>query len=150
MTELRQYDPQQVIGTWATPLGSFDILDGRIDPGTFITPARNTRRWALENDGNNNSTRVKQPDRTASITVELSASSPTNAVLSRLAAIDDTTENVVGVLTLRDLSGDTLVVATGAFLEDVPDPSYGSERGTRSWVWLCARLDVDVGGHDLA
>lgn len=150
MTELRQYDPIRVIGSFSTAAGSVDILDGTIDPGDFVTVASDNPRWARERDRGGNATRVKMNNRGGLVTVNLSASSPTNTKLSTLVQIDGVSENVVGVLLLRDLNGNSVVTATGAFISDIPDPSFGSDRGTRAWVWECAEIEKFVGGHDIA
>ena len=149
-TELRQYDPIQVVGSWVTVRGSTDILNGTIDPGDFLTITKDNPRWAREHDRAGNTTRVKNNNRGGSVTVNLSASSPTNTELSALAVADDVTENIVGALVIRDLNGNTLIEADGAFLEDAPAPSFGSERGARAWTWQCAAIRTFLGGHDVA
>lgn len=149
MTELRQYNPLQVVGSWTTATGSVDILDGRID-GSFLQTTSDNKRWARENDQHGNATRVKMNNRGGTITVTLSASSPTNSQLSARVEADDATEAVVGFLLLKDLNGNTVVEADGAFLEDIPDPSFGSDRGSRAWVFQCAAVRKFVGEHDIA
>lgn len=152
MTDLRQYDPMQVVGTWATtsPLGSIDITDGVIDGGTFAAVASDNRRWVRENDRAGNSTRVKVNNKGGAVTISIAASSPTNRRLSLAAELDDATENVVGALVIRDLNGGTVIEADGAFLEGIPDPSFGNTRGQRDWVFQCATIRVHLEGHDLA
>ncbi|NJK32973.1 MAG: DUF3277 family protein [Deltaproteobacteria bacterium] len=148
--ELRQYDPLQVTGSWATSIGVFDIVDGAISGGDFVSVERDNPTWARESDRGGNAVRVKNNNKGGTVAVTLSASSPTNAVLSSAQAIDELTENVVGLLTLKDLNGDTVVEAVGAFLTQTPPPSFGSERGSRTWVWEAAQIVSFLGGHDLA
>lgn len=147
---LRQYDPLQVTGSWATPVGVFDIVDGAIAPGDFLTVTRDNPTFARESDRGGNATRVKNNNKGGTVSVTLSASSPTNAVLSAAQVTDELSENVVGLLTLRDLNGDTVVEAVAAFLTQTPDPTFGSERGSRTWVWEAAQVNSFLGGHDLA
>jgi hypothetical protein len=150
MTEpLRQYEPIQVVASWATVFGSIDVVDGAVE-GEFLGVAMDNKRWSIEGDRAGNATRVKNNRRTGTVTITLSASSPTNAVLSALAQVDDGTENVVGLLLIKDLSGTTLIEADGAFIEDIPDLGFGSDRGSRVWVFRCASVTKYVGGHDLA
>lgn len=152
MGELRQYVPLKVVGAWTTqtPLGSIDILDGTVNAGEFLAVETDNATWSRESDRHGNATRVKNSNKGGRVRVTMSASSPTNAKLSRAVAIDETSDSVVGPLLLKDLNGNTVVSATGAFLVDTPDPSFGSDRGTRVWVWECATIDKFVGGHDLA
>lgn len=149
MAELRQYDPLQVVGSWTTPSGVVDILDGRIE-GEFLRVLRDNKRWTREHDAHGNATRVKNNNRGGAVEVVISASSPTNAALSKRAQADDLTENVVGALLLKDLNGNTVIEADGAFIEDVPDPSFGNTRGDRTWIWQCAAVRPNLGGHNLA
>ena len=149
MAELRQFDPLQVVGSWITPTGAVDILDGRIS-GEFLATARDNMRWAREFDAHGNATRVKNNNTGGSVTLTLSASSPTNAALSARVAADQLGENIVGPLVLRDLNGETVIECDGAFLEDVPEVSFGQERGTRTWVFQCAGIRQFVGGHSIA
>lgn len=149
MAELRQYDPIQVVGSWSTPAGVVDILDGRIS-GEFFSTSKDNPRWSREFDAHGNATRVKNNNRGGSFSVTLSASSPTNAILSARVAADYLSENLVGPMILKDLNGDTVLEADGCFIEDVPDLSFGQERGSRTWVFQCAALRIFAGGHELA
>ena len=151
MKELRQYNQQKVVGSWA-PAGVavIDITDGSVSDEFFST-ARNAPRWAHESDGMGNATRVKGNDRGASFTVTLSASSPTNEALTRAAEADDITETVVGPMLLRDLNGQTVITANNAYLEGIPDRAYqGNARGTVAWVFHCSDMTRHIGGHNQA
>ncbi len=149
MAELRQNDPLKVVASWTTPLGVINILDGRID-GDYMTVASDNKRWTRDHDGNGNATRTKNNNRGGTVSITLSASSPLNDRLSQAVQADDLSDNVVGVLVIKDLSGTTLIEADGAFLEDAPDPTFGNNRGQRVWVWQCASQRRFVGGHNLA
>lgn len=152
MTELRQYVPTKVVGSWVTPtpLGTIDILDGVINGGEFLAIETDANTWARENDLNGNATRVKNSNQGWRVRVTLSASSPTNTLLTKAAQLDDLTESVVGALVLKDLNGNTIVECDGAFLVDIPDFGFGSDRGSRVWVWECAAVRPFLGGHDVA
>jgi hypothetical protein len=150
MSELTQYNPMKVVGAWKTPGGQVDFLDGAAS-AEFAVIARDNPMWTREFDAYGNVTRVKNNNTGCTITITLSASSPTNDVLTKLVLADRATENIVGPISLKDLSGTTEIVATGCFLEDVPDVSFAQERGTRTWVFQCAALStMFVGGHKLA
>ena len=152
MTELRQYAPLKVVGSWVIPIppGVIDILDGAVNTGDFVAIETDTDAWSREADLSGNATRVRNNNGGGRIRVTLSASSPTNTKLSAMAAADAISENVVGALVLRDLNGNTVVECDGAFLVDIPDFSFGSERGSRTWTWECAAIRVVLGGHDIA
>ena len=136
--------------TTPIPPGVIDILDGVVGTGDFAVIETDADAWSREADRAGNATRVRNYNGGGRIRVTFSASSPTNTKLSSMAAADAISENVVGALVLRDLNGNTVVECDGAFLADVPDFSFGSERGTRTWVWECASIRTVLGGHDLA
>ena len=148
--ELRQYVNTKVVGSWTTPLGTVDILDGAVRTADFVAASNDGGdRWAIEGDGNGNATRTKNSNRVGGIAVTISASSPTNLKLTKLAEADDQLENIVGVLELRDKNGDSKIVMTGAFLLDIPPGTFGASRGVRVWRWACARKQERAGGHNL-
>lgn len=152
MGELRQYVPLKVVGSWDTnsPLGVIDILDGTVNAGEFLAVETDNATWSRESDRHGNATRVKNSNAGGRVRVTFSASAPTNAKLSAAVLADEISDNVVGPLMLKDLNGNTVVEADGCFLVDTPDPSFGSDRGSRVWVWECATIRKFIGGHDLA
>lgn len=153
MTDLAQYVPTKVVGSWATPaatgFGVVDILQGAID-GAFLASTSDNARWTREHDLAGNATRVYNSNRGGSLSITISASSPTNTTLSALAELDDITQSVVGAIVLKDLNGNTIVEIDGAFLEDIPAVSFGNDRGSRTWTWQYAAARVFLGGHDAA
>lgn len=147
---LAQYVPIKVVGSWATPIGTVDILDGTVRGQEFAAFVRNVDTWSLETDASGNATRVKSSDKSGGLTVTFSASSPTNRKLSLMAQADELLENVVGVLNLADKNGDSEIVMQGAFLVRIPDLSFSNVRGVRAWRWMCKAGDNFIGGHNPA
>lgn len=145
---MHQYVPTKVVGSWTTPAGTVDIMDGTVRGEVFADASKNADRWTLETDNAGNATRVKNEDRTGGLAVTFSGSSPTNKKLWQLAQTDDQLENIVGVLKLRDLSGESEVVMTGAFLVGIPPFSAGNTRGVKVWRWMCQREDTKQAGHN--
>lgn len=146
---MRQYIPIKVVGAWAGVFGSIDILQGVINAGDFFSSARDNPTWARESDQGGSGTRVKNSNKGGNLSITFSASDPINNTLSNLVETDEVAENIVGVINLKDLSGETVIVATGAFIPMVPDPSFGSERGSRTWTWECEKIVTHLGGHNL-
>jgi hypothetical protein len=145
-----QYNPTKVVGSWATPtpLGVIDLLDGIVD-GEFFALTKDTARWIPEHDGNGNYTRVRNNARGGSFSITYSASSPTNHKLSLAVEADDVSENVVGPMILKDLNGTSTVELDDVYIEDVPDLSFGAERGSRVWTFHYSVGRIHVGGHDV-
>lgn len=152
MSELRQYVPTKVVGAWttATPLGAIDILDGTVGAGEFAAVELDNANWSRESDKHGNATRVFNANDGGRIRITLTASSPTNTKFSKAVQADKLTHSVVGPLLLKDLNGNTVIEAEGAFLVGLAPVSFGSDRGTRVWTFECAKIRMFVGGHDIA
>jgi hypothetical protein len=144
---MRQYNPLQVVGSWTTPIGVFDILQGVIN-GEFLTSSRDNKFFTRENDLAGNATRIVQPNQGGQLTVNISASDPVNAQLSGAHAADRLATNVIGLLLLKDLNGLTVVKNADAFLEDFPDPRFGNARGSWAWTWQIGKMTPFIAGHD--
>lgn len=149
MPELRQYDPIQVIGTWSTPTGAVDIMDGVID-GEFLSETIDNPDWVREHDQAGNATRTRMHNTGGTFALTFSASAPINAILSAKRQNDLLTAVEVGPLVLKDLNGTTVLTCVGAYLQGRPAVSFGSERGQRTWVFEYASAVAFVGGHDIA
>lgn len=147
---MRQYVPMKVVATWVTPgpFGTIDIVDGHIEDSDFFNTTKDNPTWAREHDGAGNATRVKNDNEGGSVTVVIGKSSPTNAQLSGVVALDRVSENQVGILTFKDMNGSTIGVCEDAFLEDEPEAGFGATRGSNSWTWQCSSIRKFIGGHD--
>jgi hypothetical protein len=138
-----------VVGAWVVPTGTVDILEGRISD-EFFGQEYDNDTWEHEGDGQGNGTRTKNPNDSGMLTITLSASSPTNDVLSALVLRDKVTEDVVGVLTLRDLSGTSTLIGSGAYIPRMTSLQFARARGQRVWRFKCTSIDAFAGGHNLA
>lgn len=146
---MRQYDPTKVVMSWVTPtpLGVIDLADGVVDQ-EFFAMTKDQARWTREHDLNGNATRVYHSNRGGSFSISYSASSPSNTKLSRCVQADDQAQNVVGPVIVKDLNGNTIGEFDDAFIEDVPDLTFGAERGMRTWTFQYGKARVFAGGHD--
>lgn len=93
-------------------------------------------------------TRNKKFDRRATATVTLMGSSLTNDALSALAKADADSPNGAGVgsFEIFDRSGTTVFRASKAWIQKVPDTSFGAEVGSRAWEIRLADCQFLVGG----
>ncbi len=143
---MREYNPLKVVGSWATPLGVYNVLQAVI-PAEFLSTSRDNKYFARENDLFGNSTRVVQPNTGGQITVRISRSDPINDDLTKAHLADRLTSSVVGLLSLKDLNGTTKVKSADAFIEDVPDPSFSNARGQWDWVFQVGKMLPYIGSH---
>lgn len=148
---LHRYNPSQVTAVWALAggLASIDILQGAA-PGSFIT-ASLPPLWAHRAGRNGAGVRVKNLDRSGTLSVTITAESPLNTALSAVVISDDLTETAVGTIMVKDLNGSSLYTGTGAFLQGHPPQlEFATEAGTRTWTWLVNEVVPFVGGQDEA
>lgn len=144
---MREYNPLSVVGSWTTPIGVYSVVEAVI-PGEFLTTARDNKFFARENDGFGNATRVVQPNLGGSVIIRISASDPLNDQLSKAHLADRLTSSVVGLLSIKDLSGTSKVKAAEAFIEDFPDPKFSMQRGQWDWVFQVGKMLPYIGSHD--
>jgi len=149
MSTLRQYDPVSVSGSWR----GIPITEGVVS-GEFFSTAQDNTLWTQEADLQGNVTRVKNNIRAGSFQLTLSASSPTNAALVTAYTEDQGGANRVGDMVLEDNSSPALspmrITARNAYIQAVAEVSFGSERGSRVWTFLCTDLEFEGGGHEVA
>jgi hypothetical protein len=140
MAYLRQYDPLKVVGSFYCPLGAIDIVEGAIF-GDFLMVTKDLPMFERDTDGFGNSIRVKNNNIGGTINLQLSASSPTNEELSKVALSDYLSETTgLGYMNLEEVGGNSQIIATGVYLRDFPQVTFGVNRGVRSWTFECAAI----------
>lgn len=140
MPDFKQYDPGKV----AVSFNGIQIQG--IAPDTFVRVARTTDAYAKEVGAGGDVTRVRSRDRSGEVTITLMAASPTNDLLSAVHASDELLNDGVGELQVQDNLGTTILVAANAWIKKLPEVEFGSEGGTREWMFECAELEMLVGG----
>ena len=134
------YDPGRVIVTFRGIL-----IQGFAD-GTFVNAERTEDAFAKVVGASGDVTRVRSRDRSGEVTLTLQAASPTNDLLSAVAQIDESTGLGYGPLLIKDLNGNTLLLAEQAWIRKAPAVEFGTDASNREWVFDCAALDMTVGG----
>ncbi len=139
---IRNYDSKLVAVIFGGPITGFA-------DGTFVTVEYNEDAFTLQMgaDGINN-TRSKTNNSSGKVTVTLSQSSPSNAVLSAFHKADKLAPFGAGVkpLTVKDISGTSLHFAPTAWIVKAATSEYAKEAGSREWVFETDALDSFVGG----
>ena len=92
--------------------------------------------------------RSKNCNKAGTATITLAQTSPSNDLLSELAANDEAANTGVVPLLVRDLNGTTLAAAPDAWVRKMPSTAFGKEIGDREWVLDCGRLNLFVGGSN--
>lgn len=115
-------------------------------PGTFVAAARNNDSWNLSVGSGGDATRAKSGDKSGRVTITLLGASKSNAALSAMARLDERFGTQIGPLSVKDLSGDDLVIAGAAWIVKPPDLEKSNEETNREWVFETANLEIEAGG----
>jgi hypothetical protein len=138
------YDPKQVILT----VGGVPIT-GFAD-GTFITVERSNDSFTKSSGADGIVTRVKQNDKSGTITCTLAQTSPSNDILSAQAVLDEQSNAGVVPVQCKDNSGRTVLFSAFAWIRKPPSVEFGKEVSNREWPMDAADLDINVAGNPIA
>ena len=113
---------------------------------TFIEVERSSEAFTKSVGAGGEVCRVRNRDRSATIKFTLMASSPVNDILSAIAIADEANGSGIGVLSIRDSQGTTVLLAGNAWIKKMPKVDFAKELPNRDWELECAVLDIFVGG----
>ena len=115
--------------------------------GTFVSVARDEQAFTKVTGADGTTSRAKSANRSGSITLTLSQTSPSNDVLSALAVADEETGAGVVPVLIKDGSGRSVHATDAAWVQKMPDAEDGKEITDREWVLDCARITNFIGGN---
>ena len=139
----KNFDPAKHVITWA------GILFQGPASGTFLSAERADDAFKLDVGAAGDVTRVRNRNRTGSVTYTCQAASPLNDQLSARAALDEAFGTGVGPLQVKDLNGNTVLHAEYAWIRKMPTVEIADEASNREWIFDCADLAMTVGGSVL-
>lgn len=93
------------------------------------------------------STRVRSANRTASITVSLKQTSPSNDVLTDLLNADLNEGDQVFPVTITDNFGTTLISSNSGWVQGWPSTAFADSVNAREWVIDLSSVNWFVGGN---
>lgn len=137
----KTYDPGLVIVTFGST-----IITGYAD-GTFVKASRNEDAFKTYVGADGTPARSRSRNRSGSIEITLSQTSPSNDALSASVLADELLGTGVSPCSIRDLNGTTLVVAPEAWVRKPADIEEGKEIGPRTWTIDTGRMEMLVGGN---
>lgn len=82
-----------------------------------------------------------------SIEIVLSQTSPTNAILTALATVDDLSRLATFPVFAKDSSGSSLFLATTCWVDKPPEADYSNRLKDRRWVLKSSDLVFNLGGN---
>ncbi len=137
----RQFDVQDlsiIVGT--------HIVSG-YSPNAVITLTRDAPLWITTVDANGKSTRRKNNNRNASLTVNLSQASPSNDVFSTYFNLDEQFSTGTFAIIIKDNNGSMLVTSAECYVEESAKGDIDT-LGENERVWNIKMLDTGwfIGG----
>lgn len=121
-------------------------LNGFAD-GTYLTVKRMSDAFSSVAGAGGEVARVRNRDKRGEITFSCLASSPVNDLLMAAALLDEESGAGVGVFSMMDGNGTTVVNAPNTWVKKIPDLEESKELPTREWTLECEDLDLFVGGN---
>lgn len=91
--------------------------------------------------------RMTVPDKTYTLEISLSQTSPSNSVLNALATLDHISGRAQFPIFAKDSSGQSLFLATTCWVESPPEASYGSSIADRTWTIKCSEMVFGIAGN---
>ena len=136
------YSPQKIeISINGTSMSGFA-------DGTFVNIVKTSDAFTMSTGADGNTNRVHSADSSGTITLTLQQTSASNDYLSELALIDETTQQAVFMIQVKDALGTGLWSANQAWIRKYADSEFSNDMGTREWNIDCASLISFVGGND--
>lgn len=134
------YDPKLVL------LNLGEVFFSGFAPGTMIRVSRDQDSFTKVAGSDGEVARVRNRNRSGSVTVTLLQTSQCNDRCSALLAADELFGTGVRPLRLVDASGTTVIAADRAWIRKPADPEFADSLSNREWTIDCADLESFVGG----
>lgn len=115
--------------------------------GTGIMMERSEDMFSKVSGADGKVSRAKSNDFTGRLTVTLKQTSPSNDFLSGIAELDETTNDGVIPVILKDFNGTTIATSTAAWCVKKPNVELSKEITNREWIFDMADLTYHVGSN---
>jgi hypothetical protein len=137
------YDPSQVIVT----VGA--VIVSAFSDGDAVTARASEDYYTTRVGTDGGVARARNSNRMGEFEFRLLQTSGANDLLSALVNIDDLTNGGKGVVPISvvDLSGRSLAVATQCWIKTIPEVVFGKDVGERVWVFTAADMRIFHGGN---
>lgn len=142
MATIALYSPKDV----TVLLGGFYKLDGYASD-TFINIRKDVKPFDAMKSMDGEQSRIYRKDEGYTVELTLAQSSAANNILSAIYNVDVATQMGKFPLFIKDLKGSTTFFAGTAWIEDIPDTSFGAELTTRTWVIGTSEAGLNIGGN---
>jgi hypothetical protein len=139
---MREWDPKTVVVMFGE-----NRVEGYAD-GTFVRGERNADAFSTKVGSDGGGARVRNRNRSGTLTITLLQSSASNKVLSQIAEADELDNTGVGVkrLLVKTIVGESLFFAKEAWIRKRPAQEYATDLSNREWVFESLAVEMHEGG----
>ncbi len=143
----KRYSPKRITGSFQPKGGDVIQFNGYMD-GTFAELEYNEDAVTLHNGGQGDATLVLNANKSAKLVVTFIQGSETNDKLSKY--VPDSRRNYLptGMVSLRDLNGNTLCSAESGVIAKMAKIMFGKEVAGREWTFILPEADIFAGGDN--
>lgn len=139
---LSTYSPSDVTIT----LAGMHAVTGYAD-GTFVRITKDMKPFSKVRAMDGEMARMYFDDAGYKVELTLMQSSGTNNILSMLYNVDTVTHMGKFPLFIKDGRGQTSFLAATAWIEQIPEVTFGSTLETRTWIFGCSDVVLNIGGN---
>jgi len=140
---LSTYSPSDVSVT----LAGMHSVTGYVD-GTFIRITKDVKPFTKVRAMDGEQARMYFDDAGYRVELTLMQSSGSNNILSMIYNVDTATHMGKFPLFIKDGRGQTNFLAATAWIEEIPEVTFGSELSERKWVFGCSDVVLTIGGNE--
>ena len=142
MANLLLYSPSDV----TVSIAGIHVVSGFADD-TFVSISKDISPFQIQRAMNGDVARLYNHDEGFRMELTLAQSSATNNILSALYNIDAATRIGKFPVFVTDGRGSTEFFALTAWVDRLPDVSFGQALSTRTWIIQCTQAAMTVGGN---
>jgi hypothetical protein len=140
---LSTYSPSDVTIT----IAGMHSVTGYTD-GTFVRITKDLKPFSKVRAMDGEQARMYFDDAGYKVELTLMQSSSSNNILQMIYNIDTVTHMGKFPLFIKDGRGQTSFLAATAWIEQIPEVTFGTELSDRTWIFGCSDVALTIGGNE--
>jgi len=118
--------------------------------GAFIEVALDEQLYNKHVGADGFVSRARTSNRSGTITITLARTSPSNEIMSALMKRDETDDDAIVQVMIKDSKGRTVIDVPSAWVQTIPTLTDSKDIEPRAWVLDCSQMSIYVGGNNSA
>ena len=137
------YSPADII----VVIGGVLTVSGFME-GTFLEVNKDLKPYQCRRTPDGTTARLYIKDRTYTLKFTLAQTSDSNDVLTRIQQLDEITQLGYFPLLIKDSKGSTLLFSPTAWIEEIPNQTFGTNIEPRTWGIRAVNCVSHIGGNE--